>query len=203
MSVVRDLIKAWEGLEDGDPTTVNLDPYICPAGYATIGWGTLVKTKDGTPITNLAQAKRRFPDGISRGEAETFLANDIEAMTAALLRDGGPFLARWRTLSDNQKAAIISMVYNIGVGGFAGSTLKRMIGNGAMPGPLAGLDIEKEFQASKVGGQPIATLAAGFLAWNKVRKKWTRGLARRRAAEALVFYGETVPNALARANRLV
>jgi len=33
------IIKKFEGLEDGDPTTVNLDPYVCPGGVWTIGWG--------------------------------------------------------------------------------------------------------------------------------------------------------------------
>jgi len=210
MAVVHDLIKAWEGIEDGDPSTVNLDPYICPAGHPTIGWGTLVKTPDGTPVVTIAAARRVYPNGITLAEAEAFLNRDIESMQAAILRDGGRFLLRWRTLSEAQQAALVSITYNIGTGGFAASTLKRMIENGAMPGPLAGLDINKEFQASKTG-QPIATIAGAFLAWNKSNqrqggrwvKKWTRGLARRRAAEALIFYGETVPAALARAQALV
>jgi len=37
-----DLIKAFEGLRDGDPTSIRLDPYLCPAGYWTIGWGHVV-----------------------------------------------------------------------------------------------------------------------------------------------------------------
>ena len=34
-----ELIKAFEGIPDGDPSTVGLDAYICPAGVWTIGWG--------------------------------------------------------------------------------------------------------------------------------------------------------------------
>ena len=33
-----DIIKRFEGILDGDPSTVNLEPYLCPAGYWTIGW---------------------------------------------------------------------------------------------------------------------------------------------------------------------
>src|SRR4051794_31205741 len=41
------LIRSFEGIEDGDPTTANLDPYLCPAGYWTIGWGHVVIGQDG------------------------------------------------------------------------------------------------------------------------------------------------------------
>ena len=43
-----DLIKRFEGIEDGDPTTANLDPYICPGGYWTIGWGHAIIDATGT-----------------------------------------------------------------------------------------------------------------------------------------------------------
>lgn len=33
-----DLIKSFEGILDGDPTTVNLDPYLDPVGIWTIGF---------------------------------------------------------------------------------------------------------------------------------------------------------------------
>lgn len=45
-----ELIKRFEGIEDGDPTTVNLDPYLCPADYWTIGWGHVVLNPDGQQL---------------------------------------------------------------------------------------------------------------------------------------------------------
>jgi GH24 family phage-related lysozyme (muramidase) len=34
-----ELIKSFEGIPDGDPGTVRIDAYLCPAGVWTIGWG--------------------------------------------------------------------------------------------------------------------------------------------------------------------
>lgn len=33
-----ELIKAFEGIPDGDPSTINIDAYLCPAGVWAIGW---------------------------------------------------------------------------------------------------------------------------------------------------------------------
>ena len=34
-----ELIKSFEGIPDGDPTTVRIDAYLDPVGIWTIGWG--------------------------------------------------------------------------------------------------------------------------------------------------------------------
>lgn len=36
LSKAIELIKSFEGIPDGDPSTVNINPYLCPAGYWTI-----------------------------------------------------------------------------------------------------------------------------------------------------------------------
>ena len=36
-----ELIKSFEGIPDGDPSTVNLDAYLCPANVWTIGWAAV------------------------------------------------------------------------------------------------------------------------------------------------------------------
>ena len=45
-----ELIKCFEGIPDGDPTTVNINPYLCPAAYWTSGAlrgeFSIAKTKD-------------------------------------------------------------------------------------------------------------------------------------------------------------
>ena len=44
------LIQAWEGIVDGDPSTVNYEPYICPARVYTVGWGHALTTPSGQII---------------------------------------------------------------------------------------------------------------------------------------------------------
>ena len=51
------LIKSYEGIMDGDPSTINLDPYLCPAGYWTIGWGHVVLDQQGNQIKGIENKK--------------------------------------------------------------------------------------------------------------------------------------------------
>jgi lysozyme len=40
-----ELIKAFEGIPDGDSSTVNIDAYLDPVGIWTIGWGHAIPHK--------------------------------------------------------------------------------------------------------------------------------------------------------------
>ena len=74
-----ELIKRFEGIADGDPSTVNLDPYLCPAGYWTIGWGHVVLDAQGNNFKgkeNKKTAYRIYPNGITMSAAETILDDD-------------------------------------------------------------------------------------------------------------------------------
>ncbi len=75
-----EIIKRFEGIVDGDPTTVNLDPYLCPAGYWTIGWGHVVRDVYGKMLKgkeNRLKAKAIYPFGISKEQAHEMLVADI------------------------------------------------------------------------------------------------------------------------------
>lgn len=87
-------------------------PYICPAGYWTIGYGHLC-TKDTQPIT--------------RAQAEEILCQDLAASVAASLRIC-PILAEE---SEHRLAAVASFVFNLGAGRLQSSTLRRRINQGA------------------------------------------------------------------------
>jgi lysozyme len=155
------LIKSFEGIEDGDPTTVNLDPYLCPAGYWTIGWGHVVLDADGTQVRgagNRRKARSIYPHGITMAEAEALLADDIRPRRAAIER-----LLKV-PLSDNQFCALLDLAYNIGLGDFAHSTLLRDVNNGAF---------------SKVPAQ--------FMRWTKAKGREMAGLKRRREAEVALW----------------
>lgn len=83
-------------------------PYICPAGYWTIGYGHLCVPKH-PPITE--------------AEAEVYLAHDVQTALAATLRYC-PVLA---TESEGRLAAIVDFTFNLGAGRLQTSTLRRRV----------------------------------------------------------------------------
>lgn len=83
-------------------------PYVCPAGYWTIGYGHLCDPRH-PPITET--------------EAEDYMARDLQTALAATLRYC-PVLA---TESDERLAAIIDFTFNLGAGRLQTSTLRRRI----------------------------------------------------------------------------
>lgn len=83
-------------------------PYICPAGYWTIGYGHLCDQKH-PPITE--------------AEAEVYLAQDLQTALAATLRYC-PVLA---TEHEGRLAAIVDFTFNLGAGRLQTSTLRRRI----------------------------------------------------------------------------
>lgn len=83
-------------------------PYICPAGYWTVGYGHLCDPKH-PPITV--------------DEAEVYLAHDLQTALAATLRYC-PVLA---TEPEGRLAAIVDFTFNLGAGRLQTSTLRRRI----------------------------------------------------------------------------
>lgn len=83
-------------------------PYVCPAGYWTIGYGHLCDPKH-PPITE--------------GEAEAYLTQNLKVALAATLRYC-PVLA---TEPENRLAAIVDFTFNLGAGRLQTSTLRRRV----------------------------------------------------------------------------
>ncbi|MDO3510232.1 lysozyme [Ralstonia pseudosolanacearum] len=103
------LAKRFEGFHRVarvDPTRAQ--PYVCPAGYWTIGYGHLCDPAH-SPIT-LAQA-------------EAYLAADLVTAFDATLRYC-PVLA---TEPEGRLAAIVDFTFNLGAGRLQTSTLRRRI----------------------------------------------------------------------------
>lgn len=83
-------------------------PYVCPAGYPTIGWGHVIRA--GESFTSI---------GTPRGEA--LLAKDAAwAARAVATLISVP-------LTQGQYGALISLVFNIGSGNFQASTIRMLI----------------------------------------------------------------------------
>jgi len=113
-----DLAKRFEGFHrepKSDPGRAH--PYVCPAGFWTIGYGHLC---DPT-----------HPP-ISEDEAEAYLARDLVAALDATLR----FCPVLGTEPEGRLVAILDFTFNLGVGRLQTSTLRRRIesaGTGLQP----------------------------------------------------------------------
>ena len=105
-----DLAKRFEGFERKVRRGVEITavPYLCPAGFWTIGYGHLC-AQNHPPIT--------------QDEAEAYLAQDLVKALHATLRYC-PVLA---TEPESRLAAIVDFTFNLGAGRLQTSTLRRRI----------------------------------------------------------------------------
>ncbi len=105
-----ELAKRFEGFERKvhRGTEIIAIPYVCPAGYPTIGYGHLCDLAH-PPITE--------------AEAEVYLARDLQVALDATLRCC-PVLA---TEPTGRLAAIVDFTFNLGAGRLQTSTLRRRI----------------------------------------------------------------------------
>lgn len=143
------LVKKFEGLhrvqKDG-----TISAYRCPAGKWTIGWGHTKGVRSGQKITV--------------EQAEDFLRQDLEECCNQV------FAAVKTDMTQAQLDALVSFVFNLGIGNFQSSTMLKKLNRGDHSGA-----------------------AAEFVKWNKARNAKTGvlevlpGLTRRRTAEAALF----------------
>lgn len=166
LSKALELIKMFEGVCDGDPTTINLDPYLCPAGYWTIGWGHVVIDSQGKQIkgtSNRAIARSIYPHGITKDEAEVLLKDDLRKFSSGV-EDSVHV-----EISDTRICALVSFAFNVGIEAFKNSTLLKLL---------------NQNEAGQVPTQ--------LLRWTKCNGKELLGLKRRREAEAKLWNSVTV-----------
>lgn len=206
MKVGRDcieLVKHYEGLGDGDKRKPGLQPYICPAGVATIGYGHVLVhpvTKKQLRVSifganTLALAyqemRRRYGrDHITEDEAEALLEADLNRFAVEVERA----LGHART-TQKEFDALVSLAFNIGTNNLRGSTVyKRHIQGRREPGNR---DLWHLAAQSRLGR--ITNMSEAFGAWSKSNGKWLAGLFKRRWAEAEVYFGGDARNAILRA----
>jgi lysozyme len=105
-----DLAKRFEGFHrvpKSDPLR-RAHPYVCPAGYWTIGWGHLCLSNH-PPVTET--------------EAESYLAADMAVALAATLR----YCPVLHNQPENRLAAMVDFTFNLDAGRLQTSTLRRRI----------------------------------------------------------------------------
>lgn len=138
-----DLIKQFEGLR--------LKAYKCPANVWTIGYGHT--SAAGQPAVKSGMS-------ITEAQANKILASDLgqyeDAINNSVKVD----------LTQNQFDALVSFVYNVGIGAFQKSTLLKKLNAG---------------QYDVVPGE--------LMKWTKSGGKELPGLVRRRRAEAALWRG--------------
>ena len=163
-----ELIQCFEGIPDGDKSTVNIDAYLDPVGIWTIGWGHAIPAPGGGWLrgaANEATARALYPGGITLAQAETLLRGDL----VDTCRDVQRLVSV--ALDDGQFGALVSFVFNLGAGSLGGSTLLKLLNSG-----------------------DYGRAADQFLAWNKGRVNGVLqsldGLTRRRTAERAMFLGD-------------
>lgn len=105
-----ELAKRFEGFERRVKRGIEITavPYICPAGFWTIGYGHLCDSKH-PPITET--------------EAEVYLARDLQSALAATLR----YCPVLTTEPEERLAAIMDFTFNLGAGRLQTSTLRRRV----------------------------------------------------------------------------
>lgn len=97
------LIKQYE--------SCSLTPYLCPAGYWTIGWGHVITPADA----------KKFASGISQSTADALFRLDLyNAEKSVLSLSKVP-------LSQGQFDALVSFVFNLGKGRYKASTLRMKL----------------------------------------------------------------------------
>lgn len=99
-----ELIKEFEGLR--------LRAYLCPAGVATIGYGTTIYPTG---------RKVQLGDTCTEGQAEQFLRHDLRAFEREVER-----MVRV-PINPNQFSALVSFAYNTGSSALQKSTLLRLL----------------------------------------------------------------------------
>lgn len=138
------LIKLFEGYK--------VRSYLCPASIVTIGWGSTMYT-DGRKI--------KLGDTINEQQAEQMLMWELKNKSIAL---------HGLILNQNQFDSLLSFVYNLGIGAFAKSTLRKKI----------------------LTNPNDPSIKDEFMRWNKARVAGElmelKGLTRRRTAEAELYF---------------
>lgn len=195
------LIKAWEGLPDGDHSTEKFDPYMDPVGIWTIGYGHALINKYGRFLRgpeDRREANLKYPGGITQEEADSLLQEDVDKVADKLT-------AHNIMGTQAQIDALVSFAFNIGMGsqtdprsgGLLNSTLLKMhrAGGPTIVGEMTTY-VTYKLQAKSKTHAPIANIAEAFCAWANADKHWLKGLFRRRLCEFMIYRGDNLNKAI-------
>lgn len=193
-----EIIRVFEGKGDGDKSTPELEPYICPANIVTVGYGHVLYDEHGLPISanigvDAALKKGREAmmrlfgrEAISDEEAEQLLAIDVNAFSG----DVSVQIDMHGNATDAQFDAFVSCAFNIGTATLAASTLVKLWRGrwSAQPKNAPTWQDLVKYSSTKPPSAP-ANFWEAFTAYSYSNHVWLLGLFRRRYVEASLFVG--------------
>lgn len=194
------LIQAFEGLGDGDPHTVLLEPYIAPEGNYTVGYGYLLTQPDGQPISvkklGAAQAKQLAGEAMQRlFGAQALTKDQAVQLLHTKVRD---YVAEVNKVVDDATTqaefdAMVSFCYNVGQGNFDGSVVRKFhVANNRLVGDVS----MKALCLNSQAHAPETNMAIAWTRWSNMNGRWTLGVFRRRLAELFVYGGHDLHTSL-------
>ncbi|NJA04180.1 lysozyme [Methylococcaceae bacterium WWC4] len=143
---------AFEIITRNGHDSLNLQAYLCPANRLTIGYGHVLLPKSDWHLFSNCDASRlmrlirecqqrgkvveeaRTVLHINPSQAQDLLTRDV-AQTALFLRSVTSVL-----LNQHQFDALVSLIFNIGQGQYAQSTLRKKLEAGDLAGAAAEFD---------------------------------------------------------------
>lgn len=150
MSLLKKAVDFIKPFEVSQFNEKHLRPYLDSGGVPTIGWGSTI-------YENGKRVKISDPP-ISLDRANSLIETRVEIIVNFINK-------HLPTLSENQKVALTSLVYNIGGTAFLGSTLYFHL----------------------KAGSSIQTIEKNFLRWKYDNGKIVNGLLNRRKKEIELF----------------
>ena len=114
LEIAANLCRRFEGF--------SATPYLCPAGYWTIGYGTVFKP-DGTQVT-------KDDPPITKEVAEQWLQHELRHNYRAGVLKASPSLINHPEVL----GALTDFAYNLGVSRYRASTLRKRINEGDWEG---------------------------------------------------------------------
>jgi lysozyme len=135
---------------------LRLESYLCPAKVWTIGWGN-TRYEDGSPV--------KRGQRITAQRAEDLFNFWVDDFARKTTSDIDPVL-----LNRNQFSAIVSFAYNVGLGNFRKSTLRKIL----------------------IRNPDDPEISTQFKRWNKGGGKVLNGLIKRRQEESDLYFTPVV-----------
>lgn len=177
--------------------------YYENAHVASVGFGYALTTATGQQIDYDVFGKAKADQLAAEAMQRMFGKQSItlDEASALLTKTVASYVAAVNKVADDKTYqcefdAMVSMCYNIGIGGFGSSAVARLhaAGNRTVGTvSLSGLAAQAKAKASPTD------IKLAFVRWSNANGVWSLGLYRRRLAEILVYGGQDAKTALATA----
>ena len=119
-------VRAYESLHDGDLKKIGLQPKLCPAGYWTEGYGSVIAGPDGKML-KYSEKYKTVQDALPFSKIRTECEANAD-LSKGLEERGHAVLQRLRVpVNQHQFDALVSHAYNCGYS----ETLYRLINSKA------------------------------------------------------------------------